>query len=516
MSWMTFLGGARRMQKLQLRDYQQECLDIIDKLEPGSYLIQMATGCGKTATFTNIKRKGRVLVLAHREELITQPVKYYDCSVGIEMANYSSNGEEVVIASVMSLTHRLEKFKKDEFDMIIIDEAHHSAATSYKKIINYFKPRLLLGFTATPNRGDKVRLDDVFSKIIFQKDLKWAIKNKYLTDIDCIRVNIGYDISKVSRRMGDFAPGELEDVMNTDLLNGAIKEAYEKHAKGQTLIFATSVSHAENIAKLIPGAVAVTSNTKNREELIRKFTNREIPVLVNCMIFTEGTDMPLVETVMIARPTSNSSLYTQMVGRGLRLYPGKEKLKLIDLVGTTGKANLCTAPTLIGIDLNTVPVNKQDEIQGDLFDLHDLVQKISDVPESWIKNIEYVNLWAKEQEYDTHDVNYFKMPNGDMVVTIPKKRIVIPAQDELGETTIKGQKMKMQEALDIVYTYLIENHSEEQYIWDVKKIKRWGKSEATDKQKNMIKRMYKGNLNVSDLNKSEASLILNRLMYKGA
>ena len=108
------------------------------------------------------------------------------------------------------------------------------------------------------------------------------------------------------------------------------------------------------------------------------------------------------------------------------------------------------------------------------------------------------------------------MPNGDMVVTIPKKRIVIPAQDELGETTIKGKKMKMQEALDLVYSYLIENHSDEQYIWDTKKIKRWGKSEATDKQKNMIKRMYKGNLDVSELNKSEASLILNRLKYKGA
>ena len=116
-------------------------------------------------------------------------------------------------------------------------------------------------------------------------------------------------------------------------------------AKGQTLIFACSVDHAEAIAEKIPGAVAVTAKTKNREELIQKFTNREIPVLVNCMIFTEGTDMPLVETVMIARPTSNSSLYTQMVGRGLRLYPGKDKLTLIDLVGTTGRTNLCTAPS---------------------------------------------------------------------------------------------------------------------------------------------------------------------------
>ena len=272
---------------LKLRDYQEEVLNIIDNLQHGSYLIQMATGLGKTATFANINRKGRVLVLAHREELITQPIKYYDCPVGIEMANQHSNGEEVIIASIMSLAHRLDKFKPDEFDTIIIDEAHHSAAKSYKKIINYFKPRLLLGFTATPNRGDKVRLDDVFQKIIFQRDLKWAIQNKYLTDIECLRVNIGYDISKVARRMGDFAPGELEEVMNTEILNGAIAEAYKKYAKGQTLIFATSIEHAQNIAKLISGAVAVTSNTKNRQELINKFTNREIPCLVNCMIFTE-------------------------------------------------------------------------------------------------------------------------------------------------------------------------------------------------------------------------------------
>lgn len=137
---------------IKLRDYQEEVLNIIDNLEPGAYLIQMATGLGKTATFTNIKRRGRVLVLAHREELIKQPVKYYDFPVGIEMADKHSNGEEVIIASIMTLIHRLDKFKPNEFDMIIIDEAHHAAATSYKKIINYFKPRLLLGFTATPNR----------------------------------------------------------------------------------------------------------------------------------------------------------------------------------------------------------------------------------------------------------------------------------------------------------------------------------------------------------------------------
>lgn len=498
---------------IQLRDYQQECIELIDSLEKGSYLIQMATGCGKTATFTNIKRKGRVLVLAHREELVTQPVKYYNCPVGIEMANNKSNGEEVVIASIMSLTHRLDKFKPDDFDLIIIDEAHHAAAKSYKKILEYFKPRLILGFTATPNRGDKVRLDDVFQKIIFQKDLRWAIKNKYLTDIYCMRVNIGYDISGVAKRMGDFAPSELEEALDTDVLNKAIAEAYKKYAKGQTLIFATSVKHCEDIAKEIPGAVAVTAETKNREELIKKFTNREIPVLVNCMIFTEGTDMPLVETVMIARPTQNSSLYTQMVGRGLRLYPGKEKLVLIDLVGTTGKASLCTAPTLLGIDLETVPKVKQEEIEGDLFDLPEIVQNLADCPESWIRNIEIVNLWAKEQQYETHNVNWFKMPNGDMVLQLKNRRLIIPCPNELGETTLNNQKVKLQEAFDRAYEYLIDNYSEQRYLWDVAIVKKWGKSQATEKQKNMISRMYR-NFDTSELTKSEASQILNRLFYQ--
>lgn len=500
--------------KLQLRDYQQECIELIDKLETGSYLIQMATGCGKTATFTNIKRKGRILVLAHREELVTQPVKYYDCPVGIEMASQHSNGEPVVIASIMSLTHRLDKFKSDDFDLIIIDEAHHAAAKSYKKILEYFNPRLILGFTATPNRGDKVRLDDVFQKIIFQRNLKWAIKNKYLTDIYCMRVNIGYDISNVAKRMGDFAPSELEEALDTDVLNKAIAEAYNKYARGQTLIFATSVKHCEDIAKEIPGAVTVTAETKNREELIKKFTNREIPVLVNCMIFTEGTDMPLVETVMIARPTQNSSLYTQMVGRGLRLYPGKEKLVLIDLVGTTGKASLCTAPTLLGIDLETVPKAKQEEIQGDLFDLPEIVQNLADCPESWIRNIEIVNLWAKEQQYETHNVNWFKMPNGDMVLQLKNRRLIIPCPNELGETILNNEKVKMQEAFDSAYEYLLENYMDQKYLWDVAVVKKWGKSQATEKQKMMINRMYK-NFDTTELTKSEASQILNRLFYKG-
>lgn len=312
---------------ITLRDYQQECLDIIEAQPPGSYLIQMATGLGKTATFTHIPRQGRVLVLAHREELVHQPIKYYDCPVGVEMAKESSNGEEVVIASVQSLVRRLDKFSPYDFDILITDECHRSAASTYQKIYQHFKPRLHLGFSATPNRSDHVRLDTVFSDIIFQRDLRWGIQNGYLTDIHCLRVDIGYDLSAVRTRMGDYAPGELEEAMEGTA--DAIAEAYRDYAQGATLIFAVSVRQAHEIADRIDGAVVVTGETKDRASIIQDFTDGKIPCIVNVMVFTEGTDIPRVETVMIARPTQSESLYAQMVGRGLRLYPGKDKLFLI-------------------------------------------------------------------------------------------------------------------------------------------------------------------------------------------
>lgn len=498
-----------------LRDYQAECKRKIDDLSGGAHLVQMATGLGKTYTFASLDRKGeRVLLLSHRDELVHQPQKYYDCSFGVEQANERSHGEEVVSASVLSLVRRLAHFKPDDFGMIITDEAHHAAAKTYKTIYEYFKPRIHIGFTATPNRGDSVRLDDVYEDIIFQRDLKWGIQNGYLCGIHCLRVDVGYDISKVATRMGDYAPGELAKAMDNDSLNDAVAEAYHKYAKGATLIFASSVHCAEEIAKRIEGAVAVTAETKNRQDIIDRFTSREISCLVNCMIFTEGTDMPLVETVIIARPTKNSSLYSQMVGRGLRLHPNKEKLILIDCCGVTGKASLCTAPSLLGLDLDAVPDNQKSLIEGDLFNLQPLIERYSDSPQSWIQNVKIVDLWAKEQQYNTHSMNFFKMPNGDLVLSLPNKRqFVLKAQDELGNTVWGGAKMPMQHAIDGLYQHLQQYEQENAYIWDLTKVKRWGRAPASDKQKQLIRRR-KINIDTDSLTKLEASQILNRVMYR--
>lgn len=498
---------------MQLRPYQQECVDLVDTLAPGRYLVQMATGLGKTVTFANIRRRGRMLILSHREELVRQPLRYFSCSTGVEMAESSAPADaEVVSASVASLCRRLERFDPDAFDIIVCDEAHHAAARSYKSIFAHFRPRLLLGFTATPGRGDKVRLDDVFDKIIFQRDLRWGIRNGYLCDVFCMRASIGFDLSAVHTRRGDYAPGELEEAM--DGTADAIAQVYRERANGATLIFAVSVHQAQEIAERIPGAEVVTGETKNRAEIIRRFTAREIPCIVNCMVFTEGTDMPLVETVIIARPTQSDSLYTQMVGRGLRLWPGKERLTLIDCVGVTGKASLCTAPTLLGIDLTNVPASRQDDVVGDLFELPVKAAAAADHPMSWIRNVEIVDLWAKEQHYETHGVNWFKLPDGRLICSLPEHRTLeIPCPDELGITAWHGQQMRMQEALDAAFRELSEEHTDAKYIWDLALVRRWGAQPATAAQMAQLRRLQRrySDFSCDGLTKHQASQILNRI-----
>lgn len=495
---------------MELRDYQHDAIKAVEMQPPGAYLEQMATGLGKTVTFANIPRHGnRMLILSHREELVEQPRKYFDCSYGIERASDHSHGEEVVSASVQSLVRRLDQFDPQEFGLIICDEAHHAAANTYRTIFDYFKPEKLIGFTATPNRGDKVRLDNVFSKIIFQRDLRWGIRNRWLCDINCRRVDIGFDLTAVHTRQGDYAPGELDEAM--DGTADAIAQAYRDLAAGATLIFAVSVHQAEEIASKIDGAVVVTGTTKNRSGIIADFTAGKIPCIVNCMVFTEGTDIPRVETVIIARPTQSESLYAQMVGRGLRLYPGKDKLTLIDCVGITGHRSLCTAPSLLGIEMENVPQKMQDEIEGDLFELPEKIIRASDCPESWVKNVEIVDLWAQEQKYQTHDVNWFKMPDGSLVCSLlNKERLVIPCPDSLG--MVNG--IPMQEALDRAYKRLMGLYGEQRYIWDINSAKRWGRAPATDKQLKIITRRCKG-FDASSLTKMQASQILNRIMNGG-
>ena len=261
--------------------------------------------------------------------------------------------------------------------------------------------------------------------------------------------------------------------------------------------------------------MVVSAETKDRQEIIQAFTRREIPCLVNCMIFTEGTDIPLVETVMIARPTQSDSLYAQMVGRGLRLHPDKDRLTLIDCVGITGRRSLCTAPSLLGIDLEEIPKGKQKEVEGDLFELPELIERLADNPQSWIRNVETVDLWAQKQEYELHGINFFQMPNGDLTLSLPDRKFRIPAPDELGNTTgSDGREYPMQEAIDMTYALLCDKYESDRYIWDLEKVKAWGKYPASEAQTRLIRRKCKKDIDLIDfdnLTKMQASMIINRV-----
>lgn len=487
-----------------LRPYQQECLDSIAAAGPGRWLCQMATGLGKTVTFSQIPHD-RMLILSHREELVNQPRKYFDESYGIEQGANHANGEKVVSASIQSIVRRLNRFRPDEFDVVIVDECHHAAANTYRKVMDYFRPRQLIGFTATPNRGDRVRLDNVFDKIIFQRDLRWGIDNGYLSNIFCRVVDIGYDLRNVRTVRGDYAPGELDAAM--EATPDAIADVYEKMHTGATLIFAVSVAHAQNIADRIPGAVSVTGETKDRADIIRRFTAREIPCLVNCMVFTEGTDIPLIETVIMARPTKSDSLYAQMVGRGLRLSEGKKYLNLIDCVGAD--ASLCTAPSLLGIDMDELPPKAKKELDGELLtDLPEMVERAADTPENWIRNVEIVDLFAKRHKIDTRGVNFFKQPDGSLTVLGHR----IPPMDALGMVTAKdGRRMPLQEAIDRVHRQLSTNEQDSSQLWNLSAVRRWAKEPVTEKQASYLKwrRVPDG---IAE-NRGQAALIIERLKH---
>ncbi len=618
----------------KLRPYQEECLASIP--EQGAFLVCMSVGLGKTVTFSQIPRKGRMLILSHRDELVHQPEKYFDCSFGVEQGNETSHGEEVISASVQSLVRRLNKFTPEDFDVLVTDECfpagtivsghpietikvgdyveafnheteriefrkvtrtfkrrmplkmmfingnlictlnhpiydcrtktykaaknlsffdelltignchidyvkvmgfdyyqggdgyvynleveglnnyfangilvhncHHATAPSYRKIYDYFKPRLHLGFTATPNRNDGVGLKAIYQDIIFERNLKWGIENNYLSRLKCLRVNLGVDLHRIIQRLGDFAPEALDQAINIEQANKAVAKAYEIYAKPPCLIFCASVAHAEALAKEIPGAVSVKGG-EDRTEIVQAFKDGKIPCLTNCMVFTEGTDIPNIQTVIMARPTKNVSLYTQMAGRATRLYPDKKYALLIDCVGAGDNADLCTAPSLLGLDLKGVPEKYQEQVEGDLFDLPEIIESVSDTPEAWIKNVYQVDLWARRNSYNLHGVNYFRLPDGGMILNNPKLKL--SPEDSLGRIIWNGRPEPAQKVFDEVYQILQNEHLESRPLWDLNIAKRWGSAEATEKQKYLVKR-FAPKMDISRLTKLEAGQILTR------
>lgn len=516
-----------------LRDYQQADLAKMQNYEGRAALMVLATGLGKTRIYTEyirwdvLNNNHNCLILSHREELVYQPLTYLrDLPCGVELAEKYAHGEPVISASVQSLVGRLDKYNPYEIDTIIVDEAHHAAAPTYRRVLEYFSSAQIFGFTGTAHRGDGVGLSCVFDDILTERDTLWGIDNGYLLPMECCQVTLKYDMGSVKiEEDGDYNQADIARVMSGTA--AGVVEAYRKYARGPTIIFGASVDEVKDITALLNKkygrsvAVAVTANTPNRSQILEAFRLGIIKVIVNFGIFTEGTDLPMIETVLIARPVAptNVGLYAQMVGRGLRLYPGKTSCMVIDCVGISDNP-ICTAASLIGKDVPTPKPEKakQEKIEDEEEKIE--VLRGSEIPDTWIKKELEVDIVEKGVGFDLHDVAWIKLENGGYLLQIPgvTYRISKPLID--GNVYLHKNKicskmpMPTQFILDWVYQDLKQKHANVSYLWNKSERRRWDNQLVSSEQISLIKRLapdYK--INPKKMTRGDASCIIQNLLH---
>lgn len=350
----------------ELRPYQQQARDRIHAEWDAGHthtLLVLPTGTGKTIVFASVAadqvRAGdRVLILAHRGELLEQAADKLQRSTGLVSAVEKAESTcldswfRVVVGSVQTLqrTARLERFPQDYFGTIIIDEAHHAITDGYRRILDYFSGAKVLGVTATPDRGDMRNLGEVFDSLAFEYKLTDAIKEGYLCKIMAQTIPLQLDITSVTMSGGDYAVGDLGTALDPYLEQIAAEMARRCKSR-KTVVFLPLIKTSQKFRDLLNTygfrAAEVNGQSDDRRQVLADFDAGKYNVLCNSMLLTEGWDCPSVDCVVVLRPTKVRSLYSQMVGRGTRLSPGKTDLLLLDFLWMTDKHELCRPADLV-------------------------------------------------------------------------------------------------------------------------------------------------------------------------
>ena len=350
----------------ELRPYQQQARDRIHAEWDAGHtrtLLVLPTGTGKTIVFASVAadqvRAGdRVLILAHRGELLEQAADKLQRSTGLVSAVEKAESTcldswfRVVVGSVQTLqrTARLERFPQDYFGTIIIDEAHHAITDGYRRILDYFSGAKVLGVTATPDRGDMRNLGEVFDSLAFEYKLTDAIKEGYLCKIMAQTIPLQLDITSVTMSGGDYAVADLGTALDPYLEQIAAEMARRCKSR-KTVVFLPLIKTSQKFRDLLNTygfrAAEVNGQSDDRRQVLADFDAGKYNVLCNSMLLTEGWDCPSVDCVVVLRPTKVRSLYSQMVGRGTRLSPGKTDLLLLDFLWMTDKHELCRPADLV-------------------------------------------------------------------------------------------------------------------------------------------------------------------------
>ena len=351
---------------MQLRPYQEEArVKVQQEWKEGRKrtLLVLPTGCGKTIVFSKIiedrvKMGERVLVLAHRSELLEQASDKLMTATGLgtalEKAENTSIGSwfRVVVGSVQTMQRekRLSQFPPNHFDTIVIGEAHHAISDGYQRVLEHFGEANVLGVTATPDRGDMRNLGSYFDSLAYEYPLVDAIKSGYLSKITAITIPLELDLSTVSQQAGDFKASEIGTALDP-YLEQIADEMVKQCKDRKTVVFLPLVKTSQKFRDILNAkgfkAAEVNGESKDRAEVLEDFDKDKYNVLCNSMLLTEGWDCPTVDCVVVLRPTKVRALYSQMVGRGTRLAPGKENLLLLDFLWHTERHELCRPAHLI-------------------------------------------------------------------------------------------------------------------------------------------------------------------------
>lgn len=350
-------GKAIDGSSLELKEHQKQALEALRKMRESHETIALlyhATGTGKTVSAVSdaISVGKRTLFIAHTHELVEQAYETFrrlwkGVSVGKYVDAVKQPNSYVVCGSVQSVSLNLEQFKENDFGYIIIDEAHHASADTYQKVLAYFKPEFTLGLTATPERADDKNILDIFKNTAHKLDIQTAVEIGELVPVRCIRIHTNIDLTKVRFNSVQYNIRDLESKIFVPERNQLIVDTFMEYVSTKrTVIFCASVKHAEQIAEMIrergvnAAAVSGIMKASERKEFLAKFQKGEIKALCACDLLNEGWDCPETEVLFMARPTMSKVLYTQQLGRGMRLAEDKESLLVFDFVDNASQYNM--------------------------------------------------------------------------------------------------------------------------------------------------------------------------------